>query len=329
MHDFGAFSEDDHAITCQFRFINHSDSAVTILQAAASCGCTVPTYTTEPIAPGDTAAIDVRFNPVGQAGRFEKHVYVRTDATHERIKLAIKGAVIGASKTVAKRFPVDFGPLKLRNGVAMIGKVKQGELKQGFLDCYNASLDTIAPAFAECPAYLRVKSTPERIAPGEAASFSLFFDASKCGQWGMVTDSILIVPNRGEEPNWLTVVAIVEEDFSNLTPEQLQKAPKLSLSTDRVDLGIVEEHSITPLTSTIRLTNTGKEALKIRRAYSSDPGVSVKVKKNSVKSGKSTDLTVTFDPQAQPTGIINAKFTLITNDPTLPTRSIRVVGTRK
>lgn len=329
VHDFGAFSENDEQINCEFRFVNTSDEPVTILQAAASCGCTVPSYTTDPIQPGDTAAISVRFNPVGQAGRFEKAVYVRTNATHERVRLAVKGAVIAGETTVAKRYPVDMGPLKLRNGVAMVGKVTRGLGKSVYLDGYNSSRDSIRPTFSHVPDYLSIISTPEVVPPGELVSLSLYFQGEKCQEWGLITDSLQVAPNPGMESYTLPVAVFVEEDFSKLTPEQLAKAPQLQQSADRIDLGEVELNSTSPVTAEMTLTNLGKEPLIIRRAYTSDPGLTVGVVDETVKKGKSTQLTVTFDPSVQPTGIINAKLTLITNDPAEPTRTIRIVGTRK
>ncbi len=329
VHDFGAFSEDDHQISCKFRFVNESSDPVTILQAAASCGCTVPSYTDEAVAPGDTAAITVRFNPIGQAGRFEKNVYVRTNATHERIRLTVKGAVIGTEKTVGKRYPVDMGPLKLRNGVAMLGKVYRGQGKAAYVDGYNQSTDSIRPVMEDVPDYIKVQVIPEVVPPGEMVSFSFYFQGERCQDWGLITDSLRIVPNPGEKAYALPVAVIVEEDFRDLSPEQMKKAPRLKQSTDRVDLGEVPINSTEPVKVSMQLTNEGKETLKIRRAYTSDPGLTIDITDDTVKKGKSTELTVTFDPSVQPIGIINAKFTLITNDPAMPTRTIRVVGTRK
>lgn len=329
VHDFGAFSEDDEQINCKFRFVNVGSEPVTILQAAATCGCTVPSYTTDAIAPGDTASINVRFNPVGQAGRFEKSIYVRTNVTHERIRLTIRGAVIGNERTVSKKYPVDMGALKLRNGVVMIGKVTQGKGKTAYLDGYNKSNDTIRPVIENLPKYIQASVTPEIVPPGELVSFSFYFQGEKCKEWGLLNDTISIRPNIGDTPHPMSLAIIVEEDFSNLSPAELETAPKLSQDVDRIDLGQVELNSTTPVTAKMRLTNTGQKPLKIHRIYTTDPGISINSKSESIKPGKSTELEVTFDPSVQPTGIINAKFTLITNDPSAPTRTIRIVGTRK
>lgn len=51
-YDFGDFSENDPVQTAKFTFTNVGDKPLIINQAIASCGCTVPKYSKEPIAPG-------------------------------------------------------------------------------------------------------------------------------------------------------------------------------------------------------------------------------------------------------------------------------------
>ena len=50
-YDFGKFSEKDPVKTCKFTFTNVGEQPLVINQAVASCGCTVPKYTKEPILP--------------------------------------------------------------------------------------------------------------------------------------------------------------------------------------------------------------------------------------------------------------------------------------
>ena len=50
-HDFGTFSENNPVVSCTFKFTNIGDAPLVIHQAVASCGCTVPEYTQEPIMP--------------------------------------------------------------------------------------------------------------------------------------------------------------------------------------------------------------------------------------------------------------------------------------
>jgi hypothetical protein len=56
-----------------FEFTNTSESVVLITSARGSCGCTVPTYPKEPIAPGGKGEIKVRYD-TNRVGAFKKTV---------------------------------------------------------------------------------------------------------------------------------------------------------------------------------------------------------------------------------------------------------------
>lgn len=328
-YDFGAFSEDLNEVEAKFKFVNMSEDPIYITQVASSCGCTVPSYSKDEIAPGDTAAIDVKYNAVGRPGRFSKQVYVRTTASHERYKLTIKGVVIGGKQTISARYPVEMGPLKLQRGMALLGKVRMGSGKAEYVEVYNQSSDTLTPIFHNVPPYLQISVAPTSISPGELGTINFFVKGEKLKDWGIISDSIKIIPNDGMDAYDYPFIAIVEEDFSKLTDEELRDAPVLALSDHTIDLGQVAEKATTPISKTLEITNRGKNPLIIRRVYSQDSAVEAKVATPTIKAGKKGTLTVTFDPSAQPSGIINTKLTLIANDPTQPTTTIRIVGTRK
>jgi hypothetical protein len=96
-HDFGTVQEGPDAVT-KFTFVNKGTEAIVIQKAQASCGCTVPTYSKEPIAPGAEGAIDVAFHTMGKpAGGFQKTVTVTTNAGVQI--LTIKGSVEKAPTT--------------------------------------------------------------------------------------------------------------------------------------------------------------------------------------------------------------------------------------
>lgn len=328
-HDFGAFSEDLVEVETNFRFVNDTAEPVMITQVASSCGCTVPSYDADAVAPGDTATIKVKYNAIGRPGRFTKHIYVRTTANHDRTRLTINGVVIGNASTISKRYPIDRGPLKFEHGAAMVGKVNARSIKSTFVDLYNQSEDTLRLEFADVPAHLTIGVNPEALPPGEMSVLNVFFNAATADEYGIVTDSVQISVQPGGPTFFFPVVGIVEEDFSKLTPEQLASAPQVVIVGDRVDLGQVPLGSADPVEASIEIQNQGKDPLIIRRAYSQDPAISVRVDKTEIKRGKKAKVTVTFDPAAQPSGLINSRITIITNDPSQPTRSVRVTGERK
>lgn len=91
-HDFGTFSEEDPVVTYTFNFTNTGDAPLVIHQAVASCGCTVPTYTQEPIKPGAKGEIKVTYNGAGRfPGQFRKTITIHSNADNDLVRLYIKG----------------------------------------------------------------------------------------------------------------------------------------------------------------------------------------------------------------------------------------------
>lgn len=96
-HDFGTVEEGPDA-TCKFTFVNKGNEPIIIQKAQASCGCTVPSYSNEPVAPGKTGTIDVAFHTKGKpAGPFTKTITVASNAGTK--VLTIKGSVEKAPTT--------------------------------------------------------------------------------------------------------------------------------------------------------------------------------------------------------------------------------------
>ncbi|MCI5081153.1 MAG: DUF1573 domain-containing protein [Saprospiraceae bacterium] len=75
-----------------FKFTNTGDAPLVIKHAKGSCGCTVPTYPKEPIAPGESAEIKVRYD-TKRIGKFTKRVTLTTNIEGEKQVLTIKGEV--------------------------------------------------------------------------------------------------------------------------------------------------------------------------------------------------------------------------------------------
>ncbi|HMK07194.1 MAG TPA: DUF1573 domain-containing protein [Flavobacterium sp.] len=79
----------------EFVFVNNGNKPLIITNAQGSCGCTVPTYPKEPIAPGAKAVIGVKY-ATDRVGAFTKTVTLTSNAEGQASKvLTIKGTVLG------------------------------------------------------------------------------------------------------------------------------------------------------------------------------------------------------------------------------------------
>ena len=96
-HDFGEITEGEVAEHV-FTFKNEGEGPLIISNAQGSCGCTVPVWPRQPIAPGETGEIKVSFNSSGRAGKQDKRVTLTTNAVPQTKVLNITSQVIAKAK---------------------------------------------------------------------------------------------------------------------------------------------------------------------------------------------------------------------------------------
>jgi len=89
-HDFNTVPEGPDA-TCVFNFKNNGKEPIIIQKASPSCGCTVPSFSSEPVAPGATGTINVAYHTKGKPNPFTKTITVQSNAGTK--VLTIKGNV--------------------------------------------------------------------------------------------------------------------------------------------------------------------------------------------------------------------------------------------
>jgi len=95
-HNFGIFAIDTAVVTHDFVFTNVGKVPLIIHQANASCGCTVPEYTLEPIMPGEKGKITVTYNGKGRRpGVFRKSITIHNNGKQTPLRLYIEGEMIG------------------------------------------------------------------------------------------------------------------------------------------------------------------------------------------------------------------------------------------
>ena len=97
LHDFGTMKQHGDAST-EFKFTNTGSAPLIISNAKGSCGCTVPQWPKQPIAPGETAAIKVKYDSK-RVGPINKSVTITSNATNDATKvIKIKGLIEAAPK---------------------------------------------------------------------------------------------------------------------------------------------------------------------------------------------------------------------------------------
>lgn len=95
-YNFGEVT-DGEKVEYNYRFKNTGTKPLVVVNASASCGCTVPQKPERPVMPGETGYIKVVFNSKGRTGHAEKHVSVVSNARPDFPSLLLTGEVKAAN----------------------------------------------------------------------------------------------------------------------------------------------------------------------------------------------------------------------------------------
>ena len=87
--DFGTII-DGELVEHTFRFTNTGTKDLVISSASASCGCTIPKWSKEPIAPGEKGEIKVLFNTNGKKDMVTKDITILANTNPVKTVLQIK-----------------------------------------------------------------------------------------------------------------------------------------------------------------------------------------------------------------------------------------------
>jgi len=99
--DYGTINKNADG-TKVFEFTNTGDAPLIINKVKSSCGCTVPSKPTEPIMPGKSDKIVVKYN-THRVGPFRKTITVYSNAQPNVVILKIKGKVVDPNAVSLQR----------------------------------------------------------------------------------------------------------------------------------------------------------------------------------------------------------------------------------
>lgn len=101
-YDFGTVDEGT-VVEHEYTFANTGNAPLIVVNAKGSCGCTVPTWSKEPIAPGKTGTMVVKFNTNGKPNNQTKTVTIKANTESGTESIRIKGFVTPKPKPEATK----------------------------------------------------------------------------------------------------------------------------------------------------------------------------------------------------------------------------------
>ncbi len=329
-HDFGSFAESLGSVTTVFKFTNTGNAPLLITRSAASCGCTVPEYPKEPIAPGKGGEIKVTYNAKGRPGNFMKTIWIFTNSTEDqRVKLAIKGNVLGknTSKT-GINYRAEIGDLYVKSRYLPMLDIRAGETKTENILIYNPTDKDMPISFANVPMHITLKAVPAVLKAGEEGKIEVTFDADKSEDWGLHKCMFnILVGNdkKAYDNNQIVISADIKEQYKALTNEEYAKAAVVGINLKQLSFDDVS----TSVEKTVEVVNKGRSDLLIRKVSSSNDAFKVKTKNSKIRPGKDGEIEITFDPTLAKSKVTTAMIYIVTNDPRSQTTVINVRASLK
>lgn len=325
VHDFGTIEEADGPATTVFNFTNTGQKPLLVKHASASCGCTTPEFTKEPVGPGKTGFIKVTYNPKNRPGIFNKTVTVTSNAVEPIKRLIIKGDVKPRPRTIADSYPFQMGPLRLKNSHVSFTKIKSGSKKTVTITMANSNeSEPLIVQFLDLPSHVTTSPDKVIINPNQKKDVTFTYDTQVKNDWGFVMDYVKLDLNGVKDSkNRLTLSATIEENFAELSAAELAKAPKIVVDNPSFDFGTIKSGE--KVEHMYKITNTGKSDLIIRKVKSSCGCTAVLPSSKVIHPGETSDLKTVFNSRGKK-GRQYKSVTVITNAPESPTTTLRIGG---
>ena len=114
-HDFGVINEKDGIVSYNFKFKNKGNIPLVISTVKATCGCTTPEWSKDPVLPGESGVIKAEYNPYNRPGVFDKNLTVFANIEGGTIQLKIHGIVNPRNKSKNSNFSDTIGNLRMQS----------------------------------------------------------------------------------------------------------------------------------------------------------------------------------------------------------------------
>ena len=333
-YNFGTIAEADGLASHTFEIKNTGDGPLVITRVTASCGCTQPEWTKEPVAPGKTGNVKVTYNPKGRPGPFYKTISIFSNGKKGSYTLAIKGNVTPKPLTPVLIYPYSIGDLKMQTKTVLYSSIRPDETLGEKISVKNEGKTTLTIHPGKVPHFLTVEVRPTQLAPDEVGEITLLLDAKATKRKGRVTTEIpLTIESIGQKEvsGGVHVAANIIDNFGKLSAAEKAQAPVAQLSGTLLDFGkLPEKGGFIPLiggkvTGTVEVTNTGKSPLIIHSLTCDDERVDISGGKREVKPGTTATFKISVRPREIKTKL-EALVNIVCNDPNGPVRLIKVTA---
>lgn len=313
-HDFGTIKEDGGTVNYEFNFTNTGNLPLIIKKVDAACGCTVPEWPKEAIAPGEKGVIKVEFNPFNKPGPFNKSLSVHSNASNETVMLNVSGKVTPKPRRPADDYPDLIGNFRMVSRYMNLGDITTEKNVAKSYSIYNQA-DTVVniEKLSYNNSFMKVTIEPMALLPRAKATVTVEFDPAKRNDYGYVQDRIELITNdKLQDTKSIYVTSNITKYFPPIRPEDTKSLSIIKLDKTVHDFGDIKQGD--KVTAVFTITNIGGDNLIIYKVKPSCGCTLSELEKKVLLPGESGKLTLTFD-SAGKDGIQEKHINLYCSDP--------------
>ncbi len=313
VHDFGEIKEANGVVTYKFDFTNTGNEPLIVQRVTSSCGCTSPSWTKQPVMPGEKGYVSAAFNPAHRPGKFDKSITVQTNSANPVMRLRITGNVIPKPLSIEEQYRYEMGEVRFKSNHLSFGTIYKGKPQTKEIEFINTSSESLNMELRDLPPHLEASISNNDPKPGETGSVRITYHSDKKNDWDFVIDRLpLFINGKTHQNNRLIVSANIQEDFSSLTADEISNAPTIEFENKTFNFGKLEQGEKVEHEYTFK--NTGKTDLIIRKIRASCGCTAIITEKKVIPAGEEGSIKVNFDSRGK-MGNQNKTVTVISNDP--------------
>ncbi|MCQ2960528.1 MAG: DUF1573 domain-containing protein [Bacteroidales bacterium] len=314
-YNFGIIPSDRLNSKAIFSCTNRGTEPIVIKKVVPSTDAISCEVSRDTLKQGVRASINVAFDPKGYSSMFSEHIDVyTTDKMLGKITLTLSGTVKDIDSTIEKLYPCVFDVVRMSKLNINYGNINYPNTVVDTIVVYNPQDTAVSLVFPNVANYLTVQMFPEEIQPNSTALMVVSYNSELRKEWGPIYDK-LYLGFQGKKVNYKMKVSIsgnITEDFSNLTPKEIKKAPKIVFEKEVFDFDTVKKGD--PVACKFHFKNEGKSTLEIRKIKTSCGCTAGSMDKMSYAKGEEGDVNVTLNTRNKH-GHVRQTITIISNDP--------------
>ena len=341
VHNFGDIVCGSGPVVCTFTLKNVSSAPIALYSVYSTCGCTVPTWSKEPILPGKTAQVKALFKNEDGPGAFDKTIVCNVSGVDQNITLHLKGTCYSKGVSLEERYPVR---IKDSKGKPLVGFKKREFVlrnvaagKESHDEIEVANL-TSRPLRVHFDSWESLEVEDVTLEPREVKSVEVKIHGAKGGKdyrYGRMKGEGITPSVKDSEGRKISSGAFALEcsyytlcNFDGMTQAEKVRAPKPIFEKSTLYAGELRKTD-KPVRVSFKFTNTGDRPLEIHAVDSDTPMALQRGWSAVTAPGGKGEVAVEFVPSEAAEGEVSAMLTLTTNSPSRPLVNIFVAAVIK